>query len=74
MVSENDDIFCNPIRWIAKNVIIFAYQQVPRPAAASGNITFVSGNAIVGFKNQSPYTAQFTPADFQTQFISDGIL
>ena len=26
-VSKNDDIFCNPILWIAKNVIVFAYRQ-----------------------------------------------
>jgi hypothetical protein len=26
---ENDIIFCNPILWIAKNDIVFAYQFVP---------------------------------------------
>ncbi|NBQ70812.1 MAG: hypothetical protein EBU46_19065 [Nitrosomonadaceae bacterium] len=27
LVSENDVIFCNPILWIAKNDIVFAYRQ-----------------------------------------------
>ena len=35
-VSKNDAIFCNPILWIAKNGIVFAYRQDLRPAAASG--------------------------------------
>jgi hypothetical protein len=37
-VSENDVIFCNPMYWIAKNDIVFAYRQEWRPAAASGNL------------------------------------
>jgi hypothetical protein len=28
-VSENDVIFCNPMHWIAKNDIVFAYKSVP---------------------------------------------
>jgi hypothetical protein len=36
-VSKNDAIFCNPLYWIAKNGIVFAYRHVWRPAAASGN-------------------------------------
>jgi hypothetical protein len=28
-VSKNDAIFCNPIQWIAKNGIVFAYGFVP---------------------------------------------
>ena len=27
LVSENDIIFCNPILWIAKNDIVFAYSN-----------------------------------------------
>jgi hypothetical protein len=26
-VSENDAIFCNPMHWIAKNGIVFAYSN-----------------------------------------------
>jgi hypothetical protein len=37
-VSKNDAIFCNPLYWIAKNGIVFAYRHVWRPAAASGKI------------------------------------
>jgi hypothetical protein len=36
LVSENDVSFCNPIYWIAKTDIVFAYRQDSRPAAASG--------------------------------------
>ena len=43
-VSENDDIFCNPILWIAKNVIVFAYRFVPIIVVVNCKIIHFIGN------------------------------
>ena len=52
-VSKNDAIFCNPMHWIAKNGIVFAYRQVLRPAAASGKFTAASIRRIEEDKSVS---------------------
>jgi hypothetical protein len=46
-VSKNDAIFCNPMHWIAKNGIVFAYRQVLRPAARQIHRSLNSKNSIL---------------------------